>query len=275
MKRNNLFWALLLAVIAGVVIGGAAALLLHCGAAALTAVVPAAGVATATTAVMMRSSPRAPWTTPLLKNECSPLPQPINSLFLYNTLSTVHAFMELDPKKARKTVEDLAELVRTLSALNRRRRTFLGQELKAVDLFLNIEQNRLSDRLQVRRAVSPECLEISFPSLALVMPVVSLIREGVELQSQPVTVFLSCALKESQLVIELLDTLEGEPVCTDPALSREEAFRSTVRCLRSHYGAAADCRRERLSPFGERLTITVPLAAAAAVRSASDFVEPF
>lgn len=80
--------------------------------------------------------------------------------FLFNTLNTLHAQIEADPRGAQATTERLAALFRQVLEVSERPTVPLKQELAFVEAYLGLEQARLGDRLQVRIEV-PEELEAS------------------------------------------------------------------------------------------------------------------
>ena len=68
--------------------------------------------------------------------------------FLFNSLNAVLSLIRSDPKRAEAALEDLAELYRALMQDNRRLTT-LAVELALCRQYLNLEQLRLCERLQV------------------------------------------------------------------------------------------------------------------------------
>jgi hypothetical protein len=69
--------------------------------------------------------------------------------FIFNTLNTLHAQIEADPKEAQATTERLANLFREVLTVSDRPTIPLKQELAFVEAYLGIEQARLGSRLSV------------------------------------------------------------------------------------------------------------------------------
>src|SRR5207245_1450376 len=68
--------------------------------------------------------------------------------FLFNSLNAVLALIRRDPKRAERTLEDLADLFRTLMA-DARQFVRLADEIALLERYADIEQLRLGDRLRV------------------------------------------------------------------------------------------------------------------------------
>jgi two-component system sensor histidine kinase AlgZ len=194
-----------------------------------------------------------------LKPELKPLPEPITSLFLYNTLHNIAALILFDSIRASEAVENLANFVRTITELKKSDQTFLGEEFKALDLYLTIERSRLGDRLLVTKQFTQECFEIPFPSLALFPFVDGCIRFGAELQTHPVTVLIGCHQEQDTMVLQIADLLEENDGETWEQSSRDEIFSELKKRLADFYGSTIKIAREKLQPIGERITIQIPL----------------
>jgi hypothetical protein len=99
--------------------------------------------------------------------------------FIFNTLNTLHAQIEADPKGAQVTTENLANLFRELLTVSDRSTIPLKQELAFVEAYLGIEQARLGERLKVTIQVSEELESAEVPPLSLQVLVENAIKHGV------------------------------------------------------------------------------------------------
>ncbi|MBN1562089.1 histidine kinase [candidate division KSB1 bacterium] len=203
-----------------------------------------------------------------LEPELQPVPEPVTCLFLYNTLHNIAALVLFDPVRASKDIENLANFVRTVTEMKRSNQTFLGEEFKAVDLYLTIEKSRLGDRLVVKKQFSHQCYEIPFPSLILFPYIDGCIRYSAELQTSPVTVMLACRQAESSLVLEVADHVDESDDETWPPASRDAIYSQMKRRLLEFYGSSAKISRSHLQPAGESIKISIPLGNAKIGRSA-------
>ncbi|MBN1480821.1 histidine kinase [candidate division KSB1 bacterium] len=194
-----------------------------------------------------------------IKPELKPLPEPVTSLFLYNTLHNIAALILFDTIRASEVVDNLANFVRTITELKKTEQTYLGEEFKAIELYLNIERSRLGERLVVSKQFSQECFEIPFPSLALFPFIDGCIRFGAELQMNPVTVLISCYKDNETVVLEVADHIDESDGETWEAASRDAIFEKTKKRLLNFYGSSVKVSRRQLEPLGEHITIQIPL----------------
>ena len=70
--------------------------------------------------------------------------------FLFNSMNSIAALIRIDPLRAERAVETLADLVRASLATARQKTSTLAEELELVRGYLELEQLRLGERLQVR-----------------------------------------------------------------------------------------------------------------------------
>jgi hypothetical protein len=99
--------------------------------------------------------------------------------FIFNTLNTLHAQIEQDPRGAQATTERLAQLFRQVIEASDRLIIPLKQELAFVEAYLGIEQARLGDRLRVSIQIPEEVESMNIPPLSLQVLVENAIKHGV------------------------------------------------------------------------------------------------
>lgn len=104
--------------------------------------------------------------------------------FIFNTLNTLHAQIDQDPRGAQATTERLAQLFRQVIEASDQLAIPLKQELAFVEAYLGIEQARLGDRLQVAIAVPEELESAQIPPLSLQVLVENAIKHGVAPREQ-------------------------------------------------------------------------------------------
>jgi two-component sensor histidine kinase len=99
--------------------------------------------------------------------------------FIFNTLNTLKAQLERDPREASATVDRLSALYRQILERTDRPTIPLREELAFVEAYLGIERVRLGERLRVAVDV-PEALEAhEIPTLGLQVLVENAIKHGV------------------------------------------------------------------------------------------------
>src|SRR5205823_6567153 len=99
--------------------------------------------------------------------------------FLFNSLNAVLALIRRDPKRAERTLEDLADLFRTLMA-DARQFVRLADELALLERYAEIEHLRLADRLRITWELDAAPLDALLPPMVLQPVLENAIYHGVE-----------------------------------------------------------------------------------------------
>jgi two-component system sensor histidine kinase AlgZ len=104
--------------------------------------------------------------------------------FLFNSLNAVLSLIRRDPKRAERTLEDLADLFRTLMA-DARHFVRLDEELDLLERYADIEQLRLGERLRIHwelEAAPPDAL---LPAMVLQPLLENAVYHGIEPGTEP------------------------------------------------------------------------------------------
>ncbi|MCH8181330.1 MAG: histidine kinase [Proteobacteria bacterium] len=99
--------------------------------------------------------------------------------FLFNTLNTAIALVQIDPQRAEAVLEDLAELFRQALSSPSLRST-LAEEIDLARRYLGIEQLRFGDRVTVRWELDEAAAQAEVPALILQPLVENAVRHGIE-----------------------------------------------------------------------------------------------
>ena len=99
--------------------------------------------------------------------------------FLFNTLNTAMALVQVDPRRAEGVLEDLSELFRVALA-EADTVVRLDAEVELARRYLDIEQIRHGERLRVRWQLDPAAAGARVPPLLLQPLVENAVRHGVE-----------------------------------------------------------------------------------------------
>src|SRR5690606_241435 len=83
--------------------------------------------------------------------------------FLFNTLNTAIALVQIEPARAEAVLEDLAELFRQ-ALTSPHLRAPLGEEIDLAQRYLRIEQLRFGERLQVHWALDTHASDALVPA---------------------------------------------------------------------------------------------------------------
>jgi two-component system sensor histidine kinase AlgZ len=99
--------------------------------------------------------------------------------FLFNSLNAVLALIRRDPKRAERSLEDLADLFRTLMS-DARQFVRLADEISLLERYAEIEQLRLGERLRITWELDAAPADAMLPALVLQPLLENAIFHGVE-----------------------------------------------------------------------------------------------
>jgi len=129
--------------------------------------------------------------------------------FLFNSLNAVLSLIRSDPKRAEAAIEDLAELFRTVMSDNRRL-TLLRDEVSLCRQYLNLEQLRLGERLQVEWRLDPAVEPALVPPMLLQPLVENAIYHGIEPGVAPGVVQIEAGREGDRLRLRLSNPYHPE-----------------------------------------------------------------
>ena len=181
--------------------------------------------------------------------------------FLFNTLNSISALMRMNVSEADAMMVRLSELLRATLANRGASSTNLQEEIEFLDLYLQIEQTRLRERLIIKRDIASDVLRARVPHLLLQPIVENAIRHGVSRRPTGGTIFLVAGRNEGRLRIWIRD--DGPGVSDVSQLSSAGSglgLKITRERLIALYGANHVFNAEPALPNGVRVTIEMPLS---------------
>jgi len=129
--------------------------------------------------------------------------------FLFNSLNAVLSLIRTDARRAETAIEDLAELYRMLMA-DTGTLTSLAEELELVRQYLNLEQLRLGDRLNVEWRIESAPRDALVPPLLLQPLVENAVYHGIEPAMEPGTIEIAIYLAGDRLHVRLTNPYHPE-----------------------------------------------------------------
>jgi two-component system sensor histidine kinase AlgZ len=158
--------------------------------------------------------------------------------FLYNSLNTVAALIEEDPKLAEQALQKLSALFRYALDGSRLPQVTLGQEVRAVSDYLAFQALRFGDRLRSRIEVDPEASPLAVPPLVLQPLVENAVHHGIAPRREGGCVSVRAWLDGDSLLLEVEDDGKG-PGASEHAGSQTSLADLRERLRLLHGDAAA------------------------------------
>ena len=144
----------------------------------LARVLVVAAFAAATMLAYLRLHVRA-YSPALAEARLQALQARIRPHFLFNSLNAVLSLIRRDPRRAERTLEDLADLFRALMS-DGRNLVRLADEINLIERYAAIEQLRLGERLRVSWDLDHAPMDAMMPALVLQPLLENAVYHGVE-----------------------------------------------------------------------------------------------
>jgi two-component system, LytTR family, sensor kinase len=114
------------------------------------------------------------------RTELQALKNQLNPHFIYNSLNAISSLTITSPEKAREMIIKLSDFLRFALKQDATQSVTLGRELEAIRLYLQIEQIRFGDRLQVHFNTEENHLQEPLPVMILQPLFENAIKHGVQ-----------------------------------------------------------------------------------------------
>jgi hypothetical protein len=147
----------------------------------------------------------------LAKTHLQVLKMQLQPHFLFNTLNTVAELVHTDPEAADQMITRLGRLLRLSLDHAGHQVVPLRQETEFLRVYIEIEQVRFQDRLQVVWDLAPDTLEAAVPTLLWQPVVENAIRHGFTPLAGRGRIVIASRREGDDLVLEIRDNGKGLP----------------------------------------------------------------
>lgn len=185
----------------------------------------------------------------------------LNPHFLFNTLNAISTLiLDRDNERANRTVSRLSDFLRhSLDDSDPMRLVPLEQELRALELYLDIEKVRFGERLTVERRIDDEALPALVPSLILQPLIENAIKYAVSPMEDGGTIRISARRRGDSLELAVADTGPGlQPARSDRKSSCGVGLRNVRERLQHLYGDRQSFTLEPNEPHGLIVRMVIP-----------------
>jgi two-component system LytT family sensor kinase len=184
----------------------------------------------------------------------------LNPHFLFNTLNAISALVQTkDTDRANSMIVQLSDFLRYSLDNDPIQRVSLNEELKALKLYLNIEQTRFGSRLELEFDVTAAAEAVKIPSLILQPLAENAIKYGVAPMEQGGKITVLARLDGDFLELEMIDTGKGLALSNAQTTSAGVGLRNTKDRLQTFYGEDYSFKLEDADAQGTRVYMRLPL----------------
>ncbi len=178
--------------------------------------------------------------------------------FLFNALNTISSVMYEDVRAADEMISRLSEFLRLTLTGSPAQEVRLGEELRFLDLYLDIMRARFEDKLSVRMEIESGLDQALVPQLILQPLVENSIRHGRAALSGNVEIQVTARRASADLEIEVRDHgagIQGKP---QAAFGRGIGLANTANRLDRLYGADHHLDLENAADGGLIVSVAIP-----------------
>lgn len=186
----------------------------------------------------------------------------LNPHFLFNTLNAISTLvLEQDGKQANKMLSELSAFLRYSLDSDPLQKTSLAEEIRALELYLEIEKTRFGDRLTVTFDVEEDALNAFVPSLILQPAIENAIKYAIAKIETGGEIRITAKHKGRNLCMEVCDNGPDAPEDPNELLRNAKTGVGLVNMrdrLVYLYQERSSFKLERGSPQGLCVQLTIP-----------------
>ena len=184
----------------------------------------------------------------------------LNPHFLFNTLNAIAALVATkEMHRASAMIVQLSDFLRYSLDNDPVRRVTLKEEMDALKLYLNIEQTRFAERLELEFDIDPSSEDARIPSLILQPLVENAIKYAIAPMEEGGKISVMAALDNEYVRIEMLDTGPGMQSDDAPLEGIGIGLKNTVDRLHEFYGDNYTFNLESGASGGLKVFMRLPL----------------
>jgi two-component sensor histidine kinase len=184
----------------------------------------------------------------------------LNPHFLFNTLNAISTLvLEQNTELANRMVTKLSSFLRYSLDNDPMQKITLDQELKALQLYLDIEKVRFEERLSLEVDIEDKARDALIPSLLLQPLIENAIKYGIARAEGGGHLRISAKVFAGDLLMEVSDDGPGcELVNGEIPNARGVGLRNTRERLATLYGPQHSIRLSKTEPHGLTIAIRIP-----------------
>lgn len=180
----------------------------------------------------------------------------LNPHFLFNTLQAISTLMRKKVDAADRMLIRLSDLLRYALERTDAHEVPLKQELDFLSRYLEIEQIRFGERLEVKLEVQPETLDAWLPNLLLQPLVENAIRHGIEPHARTGRILLTARRQENALELQVQDN--GNGLSQVPSTRKGVGLANVRARLEQLYGAESCLELNNAEGGGLLVRVKIP-----------------
>ena len=146
------------------------------------------------------------------ESELNVLRSQLNPHFLFNSLNSISSLTISDPETARDMIIKLSEFLRYALKHGEREKTRFSDEIKNIELYLEIEKIRFGEKLIFEKEIGKGCEQGMIPNMILQPLFENAVKHGVYESTEPITIRMACMPDSRNLKISIRNNFDSQQV---------------------------------------------------------------
>jgi len=138
--------------------------------------------------------------------ELNKLKSQLNPHFMFNSMNSIRALVDEDPKKAKVAITQLSNILRNTLMMHKNKYITLEEELALVKDYLELEHIRFEERLNFNFSIDPNTLSLNVPPMMIQTLVENGIKHGIGKYPEGGHISINALKTENGFEIEIINT---------------------------------------------------------------------
>jgi sensor histidine kinase YesM len=138
--------------------------------------------------------------------ELNKLKSQLNPHFMFNSMNSIRALVDEDPKKAKVAITQLSNILRNTLMMHKNKFITLEEELVLVKDYLELEHIRFEERLNFNFDINPNTLTLNVPPMMVQTLVENCIKHGISKYPEGGSISIITLKNENSFEIEIINT---------------------------------------------------------------------
>ena len=138
--------------------------------------------------------------------ELNKLKSQLNPHFIFNSMNSIRALIDEDPAKAKRSVTQLANILRNTLMMGRKKTVLFEEELAIVNDFIELEKTRYEERLTFTSEIDESAYSYQVPSLMIQTLIENGIKHGISQLPEGGIIHIKAITESNFLILEIENT---------------------------------------------------------------------
>ena len=196
----------------------------------------------------------------LIEAQLQALKMQLQPHFLFNTLNSISSLVNKNPLQAQTMIAKLGDFLRMTLDFNKNQMVLLSEELNFLRSYLEIEQIRFSEKLQVIFNVDENVTNAVVPHLVLQPIVENSVKHGISQITEGGKIEIIAQKSADKLILQVKDNGRNQTQSNISKGNRKTGLANVKARLQRLYGDDFSFEMNSEIDKGTIVTITIPLS---------------